>query len=188
MAAEDTERQITHKRVRVHEFYGNFVAPFDALTLTAKLLQYAPERYLVGLYAIVLTDISALPRYRRRAHARGGYQVGTDYIRGLYHHGEEPWIEIFVDRLIEHFPQSTWKLPVMRDLFVAEVVYHELGHHIHATHHPEYQDIEKVARRWSGKLTWRYLTRRYWYLYPFLLLLRLAGWLSLNFQRRRRGR
>jgi hypothetical protein len=57
------------------------------------------------------------------------------------------------------------------------VLFHEIGHHIHAAHKPVFDGRENVAEEWSRKLFVRFLGLRYWYLmpvlYPVALVIRL---------------
>ena len=55
-----------------------------------------------------------------------------------------------------------------------EVLYHEIGHHIHSTRKPVYEGPENVAEDWSRKLWRHFLRTRYWYLTPLLYVLRIA--------------
>ena len=57
------------------------------------------------------------------------------------------------------------------DGYVGEVIFHEVGHHIHTTKVAEHKDRERVARRWGGRLCGRYYIRRYWYLMPLAIVL-----------------
>ena len=61
---------------------------------------------------------------------------------------------------------------------LSTVLYHEIGHHIHAVHRPVFEGKEKVAEEWSWKLSGQFIRSRYWYLlpilYPLALLRKLA--------------
>jgi hypothetical protein len=48
-----------------------------------------------------------------------------------------------------------------------EVLFHEIGHHIHAVHIPAYDGKENVAEDWSRKLVRQFFRKHYWYLVPF---------------------
>lgn len=91
-------------------------------------------------------------------------------VRGLYHQewNDQPaWIEVFVDK-IANGPGIKWlcKIPVIRDLVMADVVYHELGHHVHKTRRPEFREREDVADDWCKHFTRAYLRGRYRHLLP----------------------
>jgi hypothetical protein len=64
---------------------------------------------------------------------------------------------------------------VLRDILFGDVVFHEVGHHIHYTTRPEYREKEDVADTWMRKLKKQYLRRKYAWLIPLLPLLRLLG-------------
>jgi hypothetical protein len=82
---DNAETVITRDGVKIHEFYGKFNAPFEVVHLTKRLLENIPSRYVVGLEAVVLTDVTSLSRERRRSRTRGGYKLGKDKVAGLYH-------------------------------------------------------------------------------------------------------
>ncbi len=60
-------------------------------------------------------------------------------------------------------------MPLIRDLMIGDVLYHELGHHIHYWMRPEYKEKEDVADNWSKKLFVNHIRHTYWYLMPFLV-------------------
>jgi hypothetical protein len=43
------------------------------------------------------------------------------------------------------------------------VLFHEIGHHVHATVRPEFREKEDIADDWGKKLTGNYIFNRYWY-------------------------
>jgi hypothetical protein len=49
---------------------------------------------------------------------------------------------------------------------LGEIIFHEIGHHIHATTQPEYREREDVADEWQRRLLRAYLRRHYGYLRP----------------------
>jgi hypothetical protein len=51
---------------------------------------------------------------------------------------------------------------------LATVLYHEIGHHIHAVHKPVHEGRENVADKWKNWLCGRFLRRHYWYAMPLL--------------------
>jgi len=60
---------------------------------------------------------------------------------------------------------------------LGDVLFHELGHHIHQLHIPEHEGPENVAEKWSKKLRGKLLRKRYWYLMSLLYpLARLYRW------------
>jgi len=52
---------------------------------------------------------------------------------------------------------------LVQDLFFADVLFHEVGHHIHRAMVPDHRDPEVVADEWARKLREIYFRHRYWY-------------------------
>lgn len=53
---------------------------------------------------------------------------------------------------------------------MGNVLFHEVGHHIHNTIRPEHAEREDVADSWAGKLNANFIRKKYWYVSPFLVL------------------
>jgi hypothetical protein len=159
--------------VEVIEHYKDYSPPTDVRAMTRRLLCYVSPRYLIGLGHVVLTNTTALPRRRRRGKTWArGRKVSIVKAGGVYHaktNTRPAWIEVFVDNTVL---QDTVirRVPVLRDLALAEILYHELGHHIHATLRPEHREPEGVADKWERRLTALYFRKRYWYLMPIMYL------------------
>jgi len=65
------------------------------------------------------------------------------------------------------------KIPALRNLVFADVLFHELGHHIHLTRTKEFRDREDVADDWIHRLAGRYLRGRKWYIRPLAKIFNL---------------
>jgi hypothetical protein len=65
------------------------------------------------------------------------------------------------------------KIAPLRDAVFADVLFHEIGHHIHRTQAREFRGREGVADEWARRVGARYFSRRAWYLILFVRLLRL---------------
>jgi hypothetical protein len=65
-------------------------------------------------------------------------------------------------------------MPLFRWFSIGEVLYHEIGHHIHAEHRPVHDGKENVAEDWSRKLWRQFVRSHYWYLTPVLYVLALS--------------
>jgi hypothetical protein len=75
---------------------------------------------------------------------------------------------LYVDTIVEA-EVKWWKwVPVLRYVIPAEVLYHEIGHHIHSLHRPFHDGRENVSEDWSIKLSINFCGKHYWYLFPFL--------------------
>lgn len=165
----------TDTDIKITEAYRNYTLPLDVIPVVRMLVHYVPHAYLAGLRQIVLANSSGLARDRRRGKTwRRSQKVRIAEARGLYHaqwKGTPAWIEMFVNNIVEAFPPMLFRVPLFRDMVFAEVLYHEVGHHIHRTVRPEYQEREDVADKWRGILWWSFFRRRYWYLWPILYFL-----------------
>src|SRR5205809_5814276 len=136
----------------VSEEYRDWQPPVSGKRTVENLLLLLPEVYLAGLRAVVLTNADGLARRRRRARTWvGNRKIAIAEARGVYHgawKGQPAWIELFVDRICAGFPHWGLRFQVVRDLLFAEVLFHEIGHHVHATTYKEHADREVVAEKW----------------------------------------
>jgi hypothetical protein len=162
-------------------FFG-YEPPFDPVPIVERMVASVPPKYLIGLSQIVLTNSSGLSRKMRRSVTKARKRkVKNVEAGGLYHaawHGNRAWIEIFVDNELRGVENRWWfKINFIRESSLAGVVFHEIGHHIHATIHPEYRDKEDVADTWKVKLRRQYFRGRHpWIrviLYPLSPLIQL---------------
>jgi hypothetical protein len=163
--------------VKVVENFRGYEPSVRVVASVGRLIESVPEEYLHGLGAIVLTNRSALNHRRRRSKTRSrGKRVAIDRTAGFYHQawqGEPAWIEIFLDGALEGLPVLLRRVALIREMFLAEILFHELGHHIHKTRRPEYREREDVADDWARRLSRAYFRRHYWYLRPIAVLVHL---------------
>lgn len=164
--------------VRIVESYRDWAPPIDASRVVSRLLAGTEERYKVGLATVVLTNSSGLSHDRRRQKTWSrGRKVLIAKSRGLYHqawNNDPAWVEILVDNALRDVPPWLLKLPLLQDAIVGEVLFHEIGHHLHATQPPEHREPEDIAERWQKRLWRRYMRRRYLYLIPILYPIHLG--------------
>jgi len=157
--------------VAVKEVYKDYIPPVNAAAVVRTLLRYVPPKYLAGLGHIVLANSSGLSHRRRREKTWSRKRkLRIAEARGVYRRrwkGEPAVIEILVDNTVRSCPGVLLRVPPVRDLVFADVLYHELGHHIH-TMRPEYRERENVAENWGARLARSFLRRRYWYLQPLV--------------------
>jgi hypothetical protein len=143
--------------VKVNEAYKGWSAPGWVHKVTRGLLEAVDPRHLRGLQAVVLTNRQALTRDRKRAKVRWrSRKVRIVDSLGLYHHAtprEGAWIELMTDSVLAGAPRWAWSFAIVRDGLFADTLYHEIGHHIHAVHAPEYRERENVADEWRNRLT-----------------------------------
>jgi hypothetical protein len=138
--------------IRISEAFRDYQPPFDVARVGRKLLAVVPEKYLRELDCVVLTNQDALSRKERLGTLKSRKRkVQKSRVRGLYHpkwQGQPPWIEIRVDKTIRLVPRMLVWIPLLREISIGEVLYHELGHHIHACARPEHREKEDAADDW----------------------------------------
>ncbi len=101
---------------------NNYVGklPINIEKRLRKLLKGVPNDYLVGLKMIIVLNTIA---HRNNKNANGLYIPGSKT--------EPPRIEIALDTLFDNFPKYFMLMPFFVNYFIAEVLYHEVGHHYH---------------------------------------------------------
>jgi hypothetical protein len=171
-------------RVEVHANYRDEKPTVDVKSTVQSLIDDVPPELLVGFERVVLKCAADRPRgdKRRRKWSRGR-KVHEGEVRALYHPqtaGQTAWIELFVDRLLNNVPRVVQWLPFVRDIVLAPVLYHELGHHIAGVRGGSHTRDEDFADEWSRELTARFMRRKYWYA---VSLMQLVGWLSKRARR-----
>jgi len=125
---------------QIVENYHDFEPPRQVRPIVEELLRAAPSQYLIGLKTILLTNQSALTRDQRRqkvsgrkgksnlANARGAYYEATN--------SNHAYVLVLVDNCLKSWPTWAVRVPFLGSSVLSEVVYHEIGHHIHAVHRP----------------------------------------------------
>ena len=122
------------------------------------LLRHVPEPYLSGLNKITLTNSESL----RGTLTSEKRRVRRADCRGLYGSGQ---ILLIVDQIFFDCPEVFLLIPPFKTVLIGEVLYHEIGHHIHRIEEPGYRaNKEAVADEWKEKLLQIFLRQRYWYL------------------------
>lgn len=151
--------------------------PYDVTPTIERMIDSVPAKYLVGLSEVVLTNSTGLARKRRRSVTKSRKKkVRTRTALGMYHpgwKGKRPWIEIFVDNTLDRIDGFLLKIPLFRELELSNVLFHEIGHHIHYEVRPEYREKEDVADVWKVRLDRNYWRNRSMFLGVFFRLLRL---------------
>jgi hypothetical protein len=183
--------------VRITEAYRGWTPPSYVLATVEGLTAAIPPKYLAGLSVILLTNQAAMNHDRRRGKTLSrGRKVSLTRCLGLYHparKGQRAWIELFVDQVIRQWPDFVGKVSFFRELYFARTLYHEVGHHIHASFSPEHRGKEDVADVWRDRLVKHMLRQRHKYLRLVMRALRpafqvIARVLKSRFDRRRAKR
>ncbi len=157
------------------EAYRDYVPPRCVLPMVHELLKTVPPRYLIGLQTIVLTNQSAQPRERQRQKIWSrNHKIRIISARGYYSGASQSRrasITLHVDNIFKDSSLRDLRVPIVRYYPLASVLYHEIGHHIHAEHHPVHEGKENVAEKWSTYLTGQFLRKHYWYARPILYVM-----------------
>jgi hypothetical protein len=156
--------------IAIREAYHGYVAPRWVRRTVERLLGSTPDSYLAGLSAVVLTDSPRAKDVRPRRRDRGRIAMGRYYRAGR---SELAWIELVVNEIVEDLPPSLHRLQLVRDLTFGRVLFHEIGHHLHATQRGVGASGESSAEAWQARLSRIHLQRRYGYLRPIIPLLRM---------------
>jgi hypothetical protein len=154
----------------ITEFYKDYVPPGYVRPIVEELLAFLPRNYLVGLKTVLLTNSVAMPRDQRRQKV---FQRGKSHkmieARGAYYRAtrsRQAYVALFVDNIFKNVPPSLLRLTPFRHSTIAEILFHEVGHHIHTAHKPVYDVRENVAEAWERKFRRAYLRKRFWYIVP----------------------
>lgn len=168
---EESESEVPGPRKPsvIARYSSGYKPPFNVRAVIERMVASVPPKYLVGLSEIILTDRGELPRKRRRSvtYSRNK-KVSILQARGMYHpawKNRRPWIEIFVDATLKPWEKGLWrKIPLIRELDLGQVLFHEIGHHVHYTVRPEYREKEDVADIWKVRLERNYYRQRFSFL------------------------
>src|SRR3989442_11828232 len=159
--------------VTVHEAYNESPPPSWLRPTVERLLTSLNDQPIGNLGSVVLTNSAAIGDGKtQRVHGRKHER--RDCL-GFYHaagRNERAWIEVVVDNIARRLPRPWDYLQFARDLHVANTLFHEMGHHLHATIGSAGRDHEAAAEDWRLRLTRIHIRKRYRYLIP---LLRLSG-------------
>jgi len=153
----------------------NYIPPVNFATRIRVLLRHVPREYLSGIDSITLTHTGRLSRSgrRKKIHGREGKLYRLADALAYYQRAsmQNPArISVFVDSICDAWTPFVLRLPIAGYCVLAEILHHEIGHHIHATMKPELGDPETIAEKWKRKLTNKFIYGHYWYLMPFLFI------------------
>jgi hypothetical protein len=150
-------------RVDVLEAYHSFRPRIDFRQTVLELLQGICPDYLVGLKRVVLRDSGGFSRAEKKKRQR---RPSQDLLGTYYHatHATPPRIDLFVDAIATRWPGIVLKIPLLRQILIGNVLFHEVGHHIHARIKPEFKDPESAAEAWARRLSREFAHKRHPYL------------------------
>jgi hypothetical protein len=148
--------------VPIFERYRDYTPPVDVKRSVRLLLECVPSQYLSGLRSVTLTNSTGTRELRRGKAWSRKRKVRINECLGFY---QGDHIVLLVDNLLKGPPAWMIRWPPVRNLIIAETLYHEIGHHIHRSMRPVHMEREDVADKWQRYLVSVYLFRRYAYLH-----------------------
>lgn len=153
-------------KVKIVEEYYNYRPPVRMYGSVQVLLRNVPEEHLEGLSTITLTNSDYMRKAVPGKYTQEKRRFRAADCRGMYSSGR---IWLILDQICDH--DLFMIIPPVRTFFLGEVLYHEIGHHIHAMQQPGFRkEKEEFADEWRDKLMETFLRQRYWYLRGILKL------------------
>jgi hypothetical protein len=142
-----------HFMPAIVEDYRDYKPPPWVSNVVKQLLQSLSDQHVGRLSAAVLTESALIRRGRSRRIA--GKKYAMKECLGFYRRkwqGEPPAIFLIVDNIVGGKPPLCWRLPFSRDIFLGEVLFHEVGHHLNATVGSLAGGEEASAEEWVRRL------------------------------------
>jgi len=157
--------------------FRSYVPPGGLVKSVHKLLSIIRPDRIRAIEAVILTDSDSIGRGRTQ-RVRGRKYDRRD-CRGFYHPAGQhntAWIEIVVDNVLAGVPPLAQAIPLVRELLLADTVYHEVGHHLQQTYGAAAG--EGVAEKWARRTGQRFLRKHYRWLFvltwPIVMVYRLT--------------
>jgi hypothetical protein len=161
--------------ISIVEDYADYTPPAWVRPTVERLLASLSTAHLNGLSAIVLSDGATATERKVRVARRNRHGIFI----GRYHHAwkqDSAWIEIVVDRTIDRVPRRYHGVQFIRDFVIGEVLFHEVGHHLHFAIGSAERGGEESAEDWAMRLAVVHFGKRYGHLRPILPMIRwIAG-------------
>ena len=173
--------------IAIHENYRGYEPPSWFQPTVERLVQSLDAQHMAGLRSIVLSSSAAIGR-GKTGRVKGRKYQRSD-CRGFYHpswRGEQPWIELVVDNIVTAHSTSLLRWQLFRDLFVAQTLYHEVGHHLQETVGSAAHSGEASAEDWQERLGKLHGRKHYWYPRPMRPVIRAAMWFLRRIATRKR--
>ena len=150
------------QKFKIVEQYEDYTPPVRVNSAVELLMSHVPAEHLKGLRQVVLTNSACVLKTHKGKYTFDGKRMRAADLRGFYGDG---YIFLIIDRILDHHLQWFLLVPMFKNLAIGEILYHELGHHIHRRNEPGFRDNrEAVADEWSDELLVEFFKQRYWYL------------------------
>ena len=159
-------------QVKVVEQYHNYSPPIDVYGSVRLLLRFVPPEHLVGLHKVVLTNSEEVGKRIRGKILSERQRIKPADCAGLYSTGR---VLLLIDQIFQQYPELFLLVPPFKTYVIAEILYHEIGHHIHRLEQPGYRaNREAVADQWKEQLLRGFLRQRYWYMAKLVRIFSMA--------------
>lgn len=133
-----------------------------------KLLQIVPAEHLIGLERIIIVDEIQVTKKRRFA---GSYREKQRH--------EPSTIELSVNSIYRGMPKIFFYLPFISRFTLADILYHEIGHHYH--HKFKHGVNKKTKENFADNYSKEMLNKAFWFWkLIFLPITPLVRYLSKN--------
>ena len=169
--------------VPIREDYAGYCPPPWVRKTVSRLLSSLTDAHVAGVSAVVLTESAKIRKGKSRRVAGKKYRLNACF--GLYRPrrgGEPPAVFLIVDNILAQ--ERVPRLQLARDIALGQVLFHEVGHHLHATIGSHATGSEASADAWERRLSRVHFRKRYWYLRPVVKPLRFTVQLLLRRSRR----
>lgn len=166
-----------YKKPAVTESYGTYVPRGNIIAIVDGLMDYVPGNFYVGLQEICLTDSSTLSQSKMRSKTTEQIRIGQ--VKALYWPASTSAparIEIFLDKVLNQLPTLLGKMMFFKEIVIAEVLFHELGHHLQSQqkYRTRRNHHETFAEECAVKLLQNLLNKKYKLLKPFVSALNIS--------------
>ncbi|WP_342348468.1 hypothetical protein [uncultured Nitrospira sp.] len=151
----------------VQEIYKDYTPEVNVRKIIQILLEYVPPEDLAHLQSIVLTNTAALSRKRKRQRGASGAPISRVLGRCQQRwKGQLANIEIFVDNILSDASWYDLRIPMLRNGMFANVLYHEIGHHVQVISNSQLVKEEAFADKYARRLKKRFVRQRYGHYRP----------------------
>ena len=148
--------------VKIVPQYHNYAPPVDVYRSLRILLRNVPDEHLVGLHKIIVTNSECVRGSYRGKLLSEKRRIRPADCSGLYHKGH---ILLLIDQIFLGCPELLLLFPPIKTFLIGEVLYHEIGHHIHRLQEPGFRaNKEAFADEWKETLLNNFMRQHYWYL------------------------
>ena len=162
------------RKPRIIECYADYNPPPGIATIVEGLLGHVPNELYIGLGEIQLTDSSTLSRAGSRRATSERVPIGQT--KALYWPpslGASARIDIYLDKVLNRVPSPLRRLNLLKEITIAEVLFHELGHHFQTQtkYRLRKSKQEVFAHQCSAMLLRRFIDKKYKFLKPVFAVL-----------------